>query len=66
MILDFKTKRDANGNTYYISIDTEKRVYSCDYNRFSTPDGCMTITKSDRRALAEKCESAGFVRLDRL
>ena len=66
MILDFKTKRDVNGNAYYISIDTEKRVYSYDYNRFSTPDVCITITKRDRRALAEKCENAGFVRLDRI
>lgn len=66
MIMDFKTKRDASGNTYYISIDTEKRVYSYDYNRFSTPDGCVTITKRDRRALAEKCDKAGFARLDRL
>ena len=66
MIMDFKTKRDTNGNTYYISIDTEKRVYSYDYNRFSTPDGCITITKRDRRDLAEKCEKNNFTRLDRI
>lgn len=59
MIIRYKTKRDVNGNTYYLTVDTEKKTFSKDYNLWGK-DGDITITKKDRRNIAAQLEEEGY------
>jgi len=59
MIIRYKTKRDVNGNTYYLTVDTDKKTYSKDYNLWGK-DGDITITKKDRRNIAAQLEEEGY------
>lgn len=56
----FTTKRDCNGNRYTLIIDHAARTYKKDYNTAHNYGEYITITKTDRRKLAEQAESAGY------
>ena len=59
MIIRYKTKRDTNGNTYYLTVDTEKKTFCKDYNLWGK-DGDITITKKDRRNITAQLEEEGY------
>ena len=63
MELRFKTKRDTNGNTYALIIDTEKKTFKTDYNTFCYV-GYVTISKAERRYLINELENNGFTKID--
>lgn len=65
MILEFATKRDRNGNRYYLGIDTDRKVYSLGRGRWYSREDITEITKTDRRRLIEKIE-AEYKRIDYL
>ena len=54
MRFEFKTKTDINGNTYYLIIDTERKVY------FENGSGGIVITKKDLRELRDKAKKEGY------
>lgn len=63
MIMTFKTKRDTNGNTYYLDIDTEKKTYTADYNRYFAPDFTpIVIGKRDRHRMMDYLDENGYTR----
>ena len=58
-MLKFKTKRDVNGNTYTLVIDTEKKTFCRGYNPFCKGD-FVEITKKARNEIIKQLEAYGF------
>lgn len=59
MIIRYKTKRDVNGNRYYLTVDTDKKTYIKDYNLWGK-DTDIEITKKQRREIIEQLENDKF------
>ena len=64
MILKFATRRDVNGNTYFIVLDTEKKQFSEMPSGFYHKDDYMQITQRERRAIKEKAKADGYKEID--
>jgi hypothetical protein len=58
MILEFKTKRDINGNRKYLYIDTGAETFSL-YNPHFITQG-IEIKTADYNGLIEKLKMFGF------
>ena len=63
MILKFATRRDANGNRYYLILDTEKKQYSETPSGFYHKDDYTQITLRELRAIKEKARADGYEEL---
>lgn len=59
MIIRYKTKLDVNGNRYYLTIDTDKKIYKKDYNLWGN-DNDIEITKKDRRNIIAQLDAEGY------
>lgn len=66
MILEFATKRDVNGNRYYLGIDTENKKFSRERGRWYSREDITEISKADRRKIIEQLESAGFTETEKI
>ena len=65
MFLEFATKRDINGNRYYLGIDTEKKQFSRERGRwYSREDLTAEITRKDRRKLIETLEAENYTEIE--
>ena len=53
MILRFATKRDVNGNRYYLAIDTFRNEWARESAHWYTRDDIIEISKKDRRRMIE-------------
>jgi hypothetical protein len=62
MILEFKTKRNANGHREYLGIDTNAEIYARQ-NRYMIPPG-IEIKSSDMKELIKQCERNEFKEVD--
>lgn len=61
MVQIFKTKRDINGNTYYLQVDHEKKTVKTDYNVYiNTVDYVLTIGKRDLTNYRQYLQNNGF------
>ena len=60
MILKFATKRDRNGNRYYLGIDTKKKVYALTPSHWYSREDFTEVTKGDRRKLIEAVKADGY------
>lgn len=60
MIMTFKTKRDMNGNTYYLDIDTERKTYRVDYNCYNRDIEPIVIGKRERHKLMDRLDDEGY------
>lgn len=58
MILEFKTKRNANGHRHYLRIDTDKKEYS-NFCRKMTVEG-IEIKANDMRDLGVMVRTSGY------
>lgn len=66
MILEFATKRDVNGNRYYLGIDTEKKSFSRERGHWYSREDITEISKADRRKIIEQLENAGFTETEKI
>lgn len=64
MLLEFSTKRDRNGNRYYLGIDTEKKIFSRERGKWYGRDDVIEIGKRDRREIIDKLESDNFTEVE--
>lgn len=64
MILEYATKRDINGNRYYLGIDTDKKVYSRERGKWYSREDIVEISKADRRKVIDCLIAAGFTEID--
>lgn len=62
MIIEFKTKRDANGHRNYLRIDIEKKEYST-FCHSMFVDG-IEIKAADRKNLIKELKENGFTQND--
>jgi len=62
MILQFKTKRNANGHRKYLAIDTDARIYSTQC-RWMIMEG-VEVTTTAYRELLEQCKRNEFKEVD--
>jgi hypothetical protein len=60
MIITFKTKRDINGNTYYLDIDKDRKTYRCDYNYYYRDTEPIIIGKRERNKLMDRLDDEGY------
>lgn len=63
MIIKFATKRDRNGNRYYLGIDTEKKVYALTSSHWYSREDFTEVTKGDRRKLIEAVKAEGYTEI---
>lgn len=56
MQLTFKTNRSVNGITFYLCIDTDKKIFT----RETLERDGIRITKKDYSSLIEKMKVSGF------
>ena len=66
MILNFSTKRDINGNRYYLAIDTDKKVFSRFCSTWYSKADVITITQAERRKLISDLEISLFVEINNI
>ena len=64
MIFEFATKRDINGNRYYLGIDTDLHVFSKERGHWYSRDEIIEISKTDYRRLIENCENSRMFEID--
>lgn len=60
MILKFATKRDINGNRYYLAIDTENKTFSRLPRHWFCREDFIEVTKTDKRRLIETLKKDGY------
>lgn len=64
MILTFVTKKDINGNRYYLTVDFEKKVFSR-IDRWYNSE-FIQVRKHDQRRIIEELKNNGFSECDYL
>lgn len=64
MILEFSTKRDVNGNRYYLGIDTDNKTFSRERGKWYGRDDVTEIGKRDRRKLIDDLQENGFTEIE--
>ena len=60
MITKYATKRDINGNTYKLIIDTERLLYAQENAGFFHRSDFLTIGKRERARMIDKLKGAGY------
>ena len=64
LILEFATKRDNNGNRYYLGIDTEKKTFSRERSHWYSREDITEISKKDRRKMIDQLEAANYTEVN--
>lgn len=64
MILQFATKRDINGNRYFLGIDTGARCFATESRHWYSREDIIEISKKDRREIIAQLETNGWRRVD--
>ena len=65
MLLHFKTKRDTNGNTKYLGIDTEKKQYSRQSSKWISKE-YPELKTSDYKNMLEQLRRENWQEIDRI
>lgn len=60
MITKYATRRDINGNTYKLIIDTDNRLYALENSGFFHRSDFTTIGKRERARMIDKLKNAGY------
>lgn len=63
MILRFKTKRNMNGNTRYIAIDTDKKEFSRQNWGISEMIDAIEIKSKDFNRIRDEAINTGFAEI---
>ena len=63
MLLEFKVKRDKNGNARYIAIDITNKIYSTSCRRMMLGD-IIEITANGYKKLRTQLEGSNFTKVD--
>ena len=66
MILEFATKRDVNGNRYYLGVDTENKTFARERSHWYSREDIFEISKTDRRKMIDQLENEGYNEIDRI
>ena len=64
MIIKFSTKRDRNGNRYYLILDTDKKQYSKTASGFYHKDDYIEVTKREKHSLEIRALADDYKEVD--
>ena len=64
MLIDFMTRRDVNGNRYYLRIATGTREFSRMFPSMLPPDDVIEISKKDYNKLIKKLKYFEFKEIE--
>lgn len=64
MILRFATKRDQNGNRYYLCVDFDAKTYAEQPRMMYRKGDFIEISKAERRQLKAEIIENGFTPVD--
>lgn len=59
MIIKYYTKRDINGNRYYIGLDTDRKVFARTPSEF-IPSNFIEVKQREYRMVLETARENGF------
>lgn len=60
MITKYCTKRDINGNTYILEIDTDKKTFTRNPGGFFHRSDCVQILQKDYKEIIKNCINSGY------
>ncbi len=60
MIIQYATKRDQNGNRYYLCVDHDRKEFATTPRHWYCREDFIEINKSDRRKIIEWLTAAGY------
>lgn len=60
MIINFKTARNTNGHSRFLSINTEEKTFTRVYNRISDLTEAATLKTKDYKDMVEKLRKEGW------
>lgn len=60
MILKFATKRNTNGNRYFVGINTQSREYSRISHNWFCRDDFIEVSYKDLHKIIQQCKDSGF------
>lgn len=63
MIIKYCTKRDINGNTYKIEIDTDKKTFTREPAGFFHRADCVQVSKKDYREIIKNFKNSGYTEI---
>lgn len=66
MIIKYTTKRDRNGNRYYIAIDHSRREYATAPHGIIYRADAIQVTAGDLHKLEAAAAAAGYKRIETL
>lgn len=64
MKMEFATKRDINGNRYYLGFDTDAKTFSRERGKWYSREDITEIGKQDRKKLIEQLENEGYTEIN--
>ena len=64
MIFEFATKRDINGNRYYLGFDPDKKIFSRERGKWYSREDITEIGKIDRRRMIDNLTAAGYTEVE--
>ena len=64
MVFEYATRRDINGNRYYLGIDNEIFVFSRERGSWYGRDDIIEISKKDYRKLIAQLQRAGYTEIE--
>lgn len=64
MILEYATRRDKNGNRYYLGIDNETFIFSRERGRWYSRADIIEISKKDYHKIIEQLQRAGYIEIE--
>jgi len=67
MIMRFATKRDINGNRYFLGIDTDNKTFARESAHYYCKDDLDgELTKTKRHAFIDRLIDNGFSEIDHI
>lgn len=64
MVFEYATRRDVNGNRYYLGIDSDNFIFSRERGSWYGRDDITEISKKDYNKLLADVQRAGYTEIE--
>lgn len=64
MVFEYATRRDINGNRYYLGIDNETFIFSRERGSWYGRADIIEISKRDYHKILEQLQRAGYTEIE--
>ena len=66
MKIAFASKRDKNGNRYYLMVDSDKKEFARVPSHWYSKEDFVEVSKTELRNMAQKVEEAGYTEVQHM